>query len=115
MNKKLAKLGLILLVFLVFLILIRTYLKEVYFPNHPTIYTVYQQRSDDNPDLDGIEVELLEPPVGGCFNNCWGTETVNSCEKYSRKYDKCEVSCNGYVYNNCTSSKLAIIVGWLTR
>lgn len=115
MSKKIVKVSGIFLSILLFFLVIRAYFKLIYFPAHPTIYSEYQQRGDYDPSLDGKKIELLEPPIGGCFNICWGKEQTNNCDYYSRKWGRCEVSCNGYVYNNCSSLKLGIIIGLLSK
>jgi|SRR3989344_7602360 len=115
MNKKVLKLIKIFLLIFFLLLLTKIFFRFVYFPNHPTIISGYQQRNDYDSTLDGKKVELLEPPVGGCFDICWGKEELVSCKNYTRKYDSCNFNCYGYVYNNCSSSKLGIIVGLLTK
>ena len=109
MNTKIIKLVKVLLLIVVAFLAIKAYFRLVYFPNHPTTYSVYHLREDYDPSLDGKKIEMLDPPPGGCFNICWGEEQVIECEKSSRKYNYCEVSCYGYVYNNCSSSKLGAI------
>lgn len=114
-NKKINKPFKILLLFFLFLLSIKIFFKFIYFPTHPSIFSKYQQRSDYDSNLDNGKIELLELPLEGCFNICWGKEKLINCKDYSRKYDNCNYNCYGYVYNNCSSSKLGIIFGLLLK
>lgn len=115
MNKKVLKLFKILILVFFTLTLIKLFFRFVYFSNNPTVFSKYQQRSGYDSTLDGKKIELLEPPIGGCFDICWGREDLISCKNYTRKDNNCDFNCYGYVYNNCSSSKLGTIIGLLTR
>jgi len=115
MNKRKIKIISIVLLVILSILAVRIYLKLIYYPNNPTTYFVYLQRDDYKASDNKGAIELLEPPVGGCFDICWGKEEQIRCKSYSRKYDNCEFNCYGYVYNNCSSSKLGIIIGLLSR
>ncbi len=118
MGEKVKKLIISLVVFVILILAVRVYFKFTYYPNNPSRYFVYIERDDYNPVLEnegGVQLGPLNPPAGGCFNTCYGKKKVGNCEKYSKKYDYCEIDCYGFLYNNCSKSWLWIIFGSLVK
>ena len=114
-KRRVFKLSGIILLVLLFFLAVKSYFKFIYYPNNPSSYHTYREREDYKPGFNNKISGTLEPPVGGCSDVCWGEELVKTCDSYSAKYDYCEVSCYGYVYNNCSSSKLGTILGLFTK
>lgn len=104
-----------LIVVLLSLLFVKYLIKFVYLPFHPKVVSMYQQRHDYVENIGGNNPELLNPPVGGCYSSCQGTQSLISCENYSRKYDKCTFNCYGYVDNNCSSSILKVVIGLFVK
>lgn len=114
MNKKLKIFLLLLFGIVVILFSLRFYLRNIYYPNNPVIYSSYRTNPDFDPDKD-YGIQPMDPPVGGCWNNCWGEEVEVTCEQYSPKYDRCEFECYGPHYNNCSSGTLGTLMDLIFR
>lgn len=90
-----------LLKILIILIIIgigyKVYLNYLYYPSHPTTYTV--DKANLNPTKKPSQLDI-SPPVGGCFNQCSGKKTED-CKEVSASMVRCTVTCYGKVYNTC--------------
>ena len=102
-----------LILFLIFTLVfsLKLYFHYVYYPNHPVKYEFYHEKK--------IKVEdsklYINPPSDGCIKNCIGKDKIEGCKQYSGKWDVCEVTCYGFVYNSCSSSKIQLIWAVITR
>jgi len=113
MNKKIKTLFKTILILFLITLSIKMYFRLIYYPSHPNI--IYSHEPKENYDPSQNNVLEPEPPVGGCFDVCFGNTEKIKCKEYTSKYNKCEYYCYGYVYNNCSSPKLGIIFGQLIR
>jgi hypothetical protein len=91
-------------------------LLRVYFRLHPTGFYDYRIKTEykepKNPTVLDFSYEL---PSGGCWSECNGKISAIKCSSYNPKYERCEFSCNGFLYNSCSHEITTTIIGLLTR
>lgn len=76
-----------------------------YFRLNPTVYKDYRVKADyKEPGSNTMGYMLHELPIGGCWNVCNGNKIVLDCESYNPKYERCEFSCEGFLYNRCSGT-----------
>lgn len=106
--------GIVILFIIGLLFIIRWFAQFVYYPNHPTIYETYQEKS--KAEIVQAEKEHLRnqyrqyiadllPPIGGCIQSCSGKTENIDCVNYSLSYRRCQTKCLGYLFDICTSPR----------
>lgn len=112
MRKAIKILGVGLIVLVLLGLSIRIVFKYLYYPNKPTSYSIHREKEagEVNPGE-----YLMDPPLGGCFDSCYGKTEEVSCEAYAYNWDVCKINCYGYLYNNCSSTNFELLFGILTQ
>lgn len=108
------KLARFIILSIIGLFVIRWFFQTVYYPNRPTIYETYQEKSKaeiaqaekehSQSQYSQFIIDFL-PPIGGCSKSCSGKNENIDCANYSLSYRRCQTKCLGYLFDICSSPR----------